>query len=91
MSVVASDGSGRSASLDGDISEFEQAGPPVIILNEAGQSPFMLLCEHASLLLPMGYGRLGLASAEFDRHIAWVSWPITRLTSSRMPKWIRSI
>jgi predicted N-formylglutamate amidohydrolase len=71
VSVVASDGSGRSAGLDGDISEFEQAGPPVIVVNEAGQSPFVLLCEHASRLLPMGYGRLGLAPAEFDRHIAW--------------------
>lgn len=31
----------------------------------------MLLCEHASRLLPPGYGRLGLPRAEFDRHIAW--------------------
>jgi predicted N-formylglutamate amidohydrolase len=54
-----------------DASEFEHAGPPVVVVNEAGRSPFVLLCEHASRLLPVGYGRLGLSAAEFDRHIAW--------------------
>jgi predicted N-formylglutamate amidohydrolase len=54
-----------------DLSEFEQAGPPVVVANEGGRSPFVLLCEHASRLLPTGYGRLGLPQAEFDRHIAW--------------------
>ena len=56
---------------DTDGSEFEHAGPPVVVVNEAGRSPFVLLCEHASRLLPVGYGRLGLPAAEFDRHIAW--------------------
>jgi predicted N-formylglutamate amidohydrolase len=50
---------------------FEQAGPPVVVVNEAGSSPFVLVCEHASRLFPAGYGRLGLAAAELDRHIAW--------------------
>lgn len=53
------------------ISEFEQAGPPVVTVNEGGSSPFVLLCEHASRLLPAGYGRLGLQSSDLDRHIAW--------------------
>jgi predicted N-formylglutamate amidohydrolase len=53
------------------VSEFEQDGPPVVVVNEAGRSPFVLVCEHASRLLPVGYGRLGLPAAEFDRHIAW--------------------
>jgi predicted N-formylglutamate amidohydrolase len=52
-------------------SEFEQEGPPVVVVNQAGRSPFVLLCEHASRLLPVGYGRLGLPAEEFDRHIAW--------------------
>jgi predicted N-formylglutamate amidohydrolase len=51
--------------------EFESSGPPVVIMNETGRGPFVLLCEHASRLLPGGYGRLGLPIAEFDRHIAW--------------------
>jgi predicted N-formylglutamate amidohydrolase len=52
-------------------SEFESSGPPVVIVNETGRAPFVLLCEHASRLLPSGYARLGLPAAEFDRHIAW--------------------
>ena len=40
-------------------------------MNERGQGSFVLLCEHASRLLPAGYARLGLPAAEFDRHIAW--------------------
>lgn len=51
--------------------EFEHAGLPVLRVNEGGQAPFVLLCEHASRLVPPGYGRLGLPRAEFDRHIAW--------------------
>lgn len=50
---------------------FEQSGPPVVVVNESGRAPFVLLCEHASRVLPVGYGRLGLPAAEFDRHIAW--------------------
>jgi predicted N-formylglutamate amidohydrolase len=50
---------------------FETSGPPVVIVNERGRAPFVLLCEHASRLLPKGCGRLGLPAAEFDRHIAW--------------------
>jgi predicted N-formylglutamate amidohydrolase len=67
----ASDDTAGCARLDTEISGFEQVGPPVIVVNEAGTSAFVLLCEHASRLLPRGYGRLGLAQADFDRHIAW--------------------
>ena len=71
MTVAARRDSGPSTGLDRDISEFEQAGPAVVVANPSGRSPFVLLCEHASRLLPPGFGRLGLAPAEFDRHIAW--------------------
>jgi predicted N-formylglutamate amidohydrolase len=40
-------------------------------VNETGRAPYVLLCEHASRLLPGGYARLGLSAAEFDRHVAW--------------------
>ena len=56
---------------EADASAFESDGPPVIAVNEGGRSPFVLLCEHASRLFPVGYGRLGLDPAELDRHIAW--------------------
>lgn len=68
MSGQAIDPAGQAAAPD---REFEHAGPPVVVLNEAGRSPFVLLCEHASRLVPLGYGRLGLGADEFDRHIAW--------------------
>ena len=67
----ANERDGSSTHLDPDISEFEQTGPPVVAVNASGQSPFVLLCEHASRLLPRGYGRLGLPPEAFDRHIAW--------------------
>ncbi len=36
-----------------------------------GQSPFLLLCDHASNALPPEFGTLGLPATEFERHIAW--------------------
>ena len=44
---------------------------PVTIVNPAGASPFVLLCEHASNHVPGRYAALGLAEAELSRHIAW--------------------
>ncbi|MGV8997168.1 MAG: N-formylglutamate amidohydrolase [Parvibaculaceae bacterium] len=39
---------------------------------QAGQaSGFLVVCDHASNALPEGYGSLGLAQAEFTRHIAY--------------------
>lgn len=34
-------------------------------------SDFFLTCEHAGRRLPRGLGKLGLADADMDRHIAW--------------------
>lgn len=50
---------------------IDLCGPPVIVVNETGKSPFVLLCEHASRIIPRGYDSLGLPLAELDRHIAW--------------------
>src|SRR5215211_5938828 len=58
-----------SAGLEED--RFESSGPPVVVVNGTGRAPYVLLCEHASRLLPRGCARLGLSAAEFDRHIAW--------------------
>jgi predicted N-formylglutamate amidohydrolase len=45
--------------------------PAVTVVNEAGASAFVLLCEHASNHIPANYGALGLPRDELARHIAW--------------------
>lgn len=42
-----------------------------MIENEAGQSPVLLVCEHASNALPAPWGTLGLAPEQTRAHIAW--------------------
>lgn len=44
---------------------------PVILLNEAGPSRYVLICEHASNRIPRKLGNLGLEPADLSRHIAW--------------------
>lgn len=43
----------------------------VRVLNARGQSPFVIVCDHASNRLPAKYGDLGLTHAERVSHIAW--------------------
>lgn len=45
--------------------------PAVETVNEAGTAPYLLVCDHAGLTLPPGYGTLGLGAAELARHIGW--------------------
>lgn len=45
--------------------------PPVWIARPEGASPFLLTCDHAGREIPARLGRLGLAEAELDRHIAY--------------------
>lgn len=45
--------------------------PAVTVLNAAGRSPYVLLCEHASRYIPPRYAKLGLPEHELTRHIAW--------------------
>lgn len=40
-------------------------------LDATGDSPLLLLCDHASNRLPEAYGSLGLAPESFATHIAW--------------------
>jgi predicted N-formylglutamate amidohydrolase len=41
------------------------------ILNEQGQFPLVLTCEHASFSVPSEYNTLGLTNEEIRRHIGW--------------------
>jgi predicted N-formylglutamate amidohydrolase len=45
--------------------------PPVLELNSAGRSPFLLTCDHYGRAIPRILGDLGLPASEFERHIAW--------------------
>lgn len=44
---------------------------PVEVLNEAGRSEIVLICEHASNYIPPSFDGLGLPDEELVRHIAW--------------------
>ncbi len=46
-------------------------GHPAHIINENGLSPIVLVCEHASNVLPRTLGNLGLSELDLQRHIAW--------------------
>jgi predicted N-formylglutamate amidohydrolase len=45
--------------------------PPVLTVNRGGQSPFVLVCDHASNRIPAEYGDLGLNLIQRLAHIAW--------------------
>jgi predicted N-formylglutamate amidohydrolase len=46
-------------------------GEPVIVVNERGPSPVVLICEHAGKVIPKSLGSLGLLPDDLTRHIAW--------------------
>lgn len=43
----------------------------VRVVNRAGRSPYLIVCDHASNWLPAHHGTLGLTQADMLRHIAW--------------------
>ncbi len=46
-------------------------GSACTLLAPHGRSCFVLVCDHASRLLPADHGNLGLEPADLHRHIAW--------------------
>lgn len=46
-------------------------GEPVIVVNEQGASPVVLICEHAGKVIPKSLGSLKLPPEDLTRHIAW--------------------
>jgi predicted N-formylglutamate amidohydrolase len=44
---------------------------PVVVVNEDGASPFLLLGDHAGRAIPARLRDLGLPAGALDRHIAW--------------------
>src|SRR4030081_1653719 len=57
----------------GDISLLlgSEEVPPVLEVNAAGRSPFLLTCDHYGRLIPRILGDLGLPASGLTRHIAW--------------------
>ena len=57
----------------GDISLLlgSEEVPPVLEVNAAGRSPFLLTCDHYGRTIPHILGDLGLSASELTRHIAW--------------------
>jgi len=45
--------------------------PAITVRNKDGQSPFLIVVDHAGNSIPRALGRLGVARAELERHIAW--------------------
>lgn len=58
----------------------------VTITRAEGKSDFILVCDHASCLLPQALGTLGLSELELSSHIAWDigSAGVARLLSERL-------
>ena len=50
--------------VSGDLPPFELVAPEA-------RADFIVVCDHASNVLPPEYGTLGLPAREFERHIAW--------------------
>ncbi len=43
----------------------------ITVRNKNGQSPFLIVVDHAGNAIPRALERLGVAKAELERHIAW--------------------
>jgi predicted N-formylglutamate amidohydrolase len=43
----------------------------ITVRNKDGQSPFLIVVDHAGNAIPRALGRLGVARTELERHIAW--------------------
>jgi len=60
----------REFKLDNKILSKED-GPSFEVFNEEGQSPFLLICEHASNQVPESLNDLGLNEEQQSSHVAW--------------------
>ncbi|MDR2013661.1 MAG: N-formylglutamate amidohydrolase [Rhodanobacter sp.] len=45
--------------------------PAAFVVERVGQSPYVLICDHAGRRLPRALGDLGVSPADLQRHIAW--------------------
>lgn len=45
--------------------------PPFSVLRPRATAPLLLVCDHASNIVPHAYGNLGLSRVQLERHIGW--------------------
>jgi predicted N-formylglutamate amidohydrolase len=59
--------------------------PPFEVVNAGGNAPLLLLCDHASNVVPRALDGLGLSQADLHRHIAWDigAAEVSRILSAR--------
>ncbi len=50
---------------------IDRDAPPVLVRNQAGAAPVLLVCEHASNFIPEAFCGLGLDAAARESHVAW--------------------
>ena len=60
--------------------------PPVVVINQTGAAPVVLVCDHASNAVPASLSRLSLEADALDHHIAWDrgAEAVTRVLSERL-------
>jgi len=61
----------QKLSLSGQETVDVSGQKAVLVSNGRGQSPFVIVCDHASNRIPARYGDLGLTPSERLSHIAW--------------------
>lgn len=54
-----------------ELPKIADVGGPADVVNAQGQSPIVLVCEHASNYIPKSLATLGLAGSNLTSHIAW--------------------
>jgi predicted N-formylglutamate amidohydrolase len=66
--------------------QYFPVGDAVRVTNPDGSGPYVFTCDHASNHMPSQFGTLGLAVAEFERHIAWDpgALPVARLMAKAL-------
>jgi predicted N-formylglutamate amidohydrolase len=47
------------------------ADEAVAVDNRDGEGPYVIVCDHASNMIPREFGGLGLEASDLSRHIAW--------------------
>ena len=57
--------------MPSDILASPDFGPPVETVNRGGAGGLVLVCEHASRMIPPALGDLGLTEAAARSHAAW--------------------
>ncbi|ESR23105.1 N-formylglutamate amidohydrolase [Lutibaculum baratangense] len=81
--VIRQDACGESAtSARVEESDFQ----PFEVIEGRADTPYLLLCDHASNSLPAEYGTLGLTESELERHIGYDigAEAVTRMLAGRL-------